>query len=101
MQRSMRKWFFAVLATWVFATPTLAANKPKLVVMIVVDQGRHDYPLPRPDGYGKPPGGSQGYQILKQGTVYLNAAYAHSVTVTEPGHMTLITAWETPFRLLR
>lgn len=91
MQRSMRKWFFAVLATLVLATPTLAANKPKLVVMIVVDQGRHDYPLPRPDGYGKPPGGSKGYQILKQGTVYLNAAYAHSVTVTEPGHMTLIT----------
>ncbi len=28
---SNRKWLFAVLAAWVFATPALAADKPKLV----------------------------------------------------------------------
>ncbi|MBN4050269.1 alkaline phosphatase family protein [Desulfobulbus sp. AH-315-M07] len=62
------------------------------MVMITVDQGRYDYPLPRPIGYGTPPRKSGGYQtFFEQGTVFDNALYAHSVTVTEPGHMTLVT----------
>jgi len=91
MKDFIRKWVFVVLVTFMFIAPVFAAP-PKLVVMIIIDQGRHDYPLPRPDGYGKPPAGSTGYQtFLEQGTVYRNAFYAHSVTVTEPGHMTLVT----------
>jgi len=87
-----RKWVFAVLAAWVFATPALAADKPKLVVMFNIDQGRSDYPLPRPDGYGEPPRSGGAYRaFFTEGIVYRNTYYGHSVTTTEPGHMTLVT----------
>jgi len=92
MNKAIFKWCFIGSAMLASAMPALAASKPKLVVMVVIDQGRYDYPLKRPTGYGPPPGGSAGYQtFLKQGAVFTNTCYAHSVTVTEPGHMTLVT----------
>ena len=92
MQICRTSGWLVVLATLMSAVPTWAASKPKLVVLVVIDQGRYDYPLERPTGYGPPPGGSKGYQtFLSQGAVFTNVCYAHSVTVTEPGHMTLVT----------
>ncbi|HIE01286.1 MAG TPA: hypothetical protein EYP59_13520 [Thiotrichaceae bacterium] len=92
MNNTLLNFCFIASAMLASAMPALAASKPKLVVMVVIDQGRYDYPLKRPTGYGPPPGGSAGYQtFLKQGAVFTNTCYAHSVTVTEPGHMTLVT----------
>jgi len=68
---------------------------PKLVVFISVDQGRYDYPWPRDKkkyqgGYGHSKNG--GYvRFFNGGVIFKNAFYAHSGTLTEQGHVTLVT----------
>ncbi len=61
MQICRTAGWLVVLAALMSAVPAWAASKPKLVVLVVIDQGRYDYPLERPTGYGPPPGGSKGY----------------------------------------
>src|SRR5579863_8199434 len=73
----------AVLA---ISSPARAAEKPKLVVAIVVDQFRYDYLLRFRGEY------KEGIdRLLKRGAVFTNASYEHFPTVTAVGHGTFLT----------
>lgn len=65
----------------------LAAENPKLVVMITIDQLRGDMPQKYYDRFGE--GGFK--YLMDNGTVYNNAHYRHSTTFTAVGHATLAT----------
>ncbi len=68
---------FASLAT---------AERPKLVLAIVVDQFRYDYLLRFRDEY------KEGVdQLLTRGAVFTNAHYEHFPTVTAVGHSTFLS----------
>ncbi|MFN7996527.1 MAG: alkaline phosphatase family protein [Bryobacteraceae bacterium] len=63
-----------------------AAQKPKLLVTIVIDQFRYDYLTRFRDEYH---GGFD--RLLTKGAVFTNARYEHFPTVTAIGHSTLLT----------
>jgi len=63
-----------------------AARKPKLVLMIVVDQFRADYLWRFRDQYN---GGFD--RLTKQGAMFVNAYYEHFPTVTAIGHSTILS----------
>jgi len=77
------KKFLALL----FAVASLfAAEKPKLIVAIAVDQFRYDYLLRFRSEY------TQGLdRLLTRGAVFSNAYYEHFPTVTAVGHSTYLT----------
>jgi len=64
-----------------------SAEKPKLVVVISIDQFRADY-LPRFERHFGPDGFNL---FLKQGAHFMNANYAHSVNKTGPGHAVILS----------
>jgi predicted AlkP superfamily pyrophosphatase or phosphodiesterase len=64
-----------------------AEGRPRLVVVVVVDQLRGD--LPARAASVSPGGGFE--RILKGGVVYDQAYYEHATTATAPGHATLFT----------
>jgi predicted AlkP superfamily pyrophosphatase or phosphodiesterase len=66
--------------------PARAAEKPRLVVVVVVDQMRADY-VHRYGGRWT--GGLR--RLLDQGAVFQQAAYPHLATVTCVGHATIST----------
>ena len=66
--------------------PPPPADTPRLVLFIVVDQGRYDYlerfrPL-LTGGLGR---------LLEESVVFTNAHHDHAITTTAPGHATLST----------
>ncbi len=63
-----------------------AETKPKLVLVIVVDQFRYDYLTRFQGDYS---GGLA--KLLKDGAVFTNARYEHFPTVTAIGHATILT----------
>jgi predicted AlkP superfamily pyrophosphatase or phosphodiesterase len=67
--------------------PAIAAEKPKLVLQITVDQFRGDLPMRYFDRLGK--GGLR--YLLEEGIHYNNAHHAHANTETIVGHATLAT----------
>jgi predicted AlkP superfamily pyrophosphatase or phosphodiesterase len=67
--------------------PALAAAKPKLVVLLVIDQFRADYLERFRSGFG--PGGFN--RLLNRGAVFTNCNYDYAATETAPGHATLAT----------
>src|SRR5215470_427827 len=74
---------FAALGTCCAAA---AAEKPKLVVAIAVDQFRYDYLLRFRTEY------KQGLdRLLTRGAVFTNAYYQHFPTVTAIGHSTFLS----------
>ncbi|MGA8806776.1 MAG: alkaline phosphatase family protein [Thermoanaerobaculia bacterium] len=73
----------AVLA----AVPLEAADRPRLIVQITVDQLRGDLPLRYRDRFGE--GGFR--YFLDRGTWYSDAHHPHSDTETVVGHTTLAT----------
>lgn len=73
------------------ALPTLA-EKPKLVVLITVDQLRGDHPTRLEDRLGD--GGLK--WLMNQGTYYTAAHYRHASTVTAVGHATIATGANAP-----
>jgi hypothetical protein len=73
--------------------PPPAPAKPKLVVLVVFDQFRGDYPQRWKDLYGE--GGFQ--RLMKEGTWFSNCHYPYGITVTGAGHATLATGCE-PYR---
>jgi len=76
----------ALLAAAALAAGAQAPVKPRLVLVIVVDQFRYDY-LTRFDG-----GYSGGIRrLMKEGAVYTNAFYEHFPTVTAIGHSTILS----------
>jgi hypothetical protein len=75
-------------STWIAQTPALAApeEKPRLVLLVAVDQMRHDY-LPRfADALT---GGFR--RLLRDGAVFTNAHLDHYPTVTAVGHATMLS----------
>ena len=75
------------VAALFFAAPSLAADAPKLVLQITVDQLRGDLPTRYYDRLGE-----GGFRYLwEQGVVYRNAHHAHANTETIVGHATLAT----------
>lgn len=68
------------------------AEKPKLVVLISVDQLRGDHPTRLEDRLGE--GGLK--WLMNQGTYYTAANYRHASTVTAVGHATMVTGANPP-----
>src|SRR6266516_208440 len=68
------------------AGPSRPAPKPRLVVVITVDQLRPDYL----DRY-RPQLKSGLAMLLKQGAVFTEAYHDHAVTETAPGHATILS----------
>jgi hypothetical protein len=74
-----------------FLSPVVMAQarvpRPKLVVVIVIDQFREDY-LSRFQSYF----GKNGFNLfLQRGARFTNARYEHGVTSTCPGHAVVLT----------
>ncbi len=64
--------------------------KPKLVVLLSIDQMRGDYW----DSLLKPLNADGGFQTLfEEGTIFQNAHHKHAVTTTAAGHATLATGF--------
>ena len=75
-----------LLALLLFASTSFAAEKPKLIVAIAVDQLRYDYLLRFRSEY------KEGLdRLLTRGAVFSNAYYEHFPTVTAVGHATYLT----------
>ena len=66
--------------------PESSPRRPKLAVLVVVDQLRYDY-LTRFDGLFR----SGFRRLLDEGAVFTNARFRHAITLTSPGHATIAT----------
>ena len=91
--RSARvRLFFALLCIAVFSVPTSAGasaynGRPKLIVVIVIDQFRGDYLERYRDQFG-----DSGFRFfLDHGANFTNCNYNYANTRTAPGHSTLFT----------
>lgn len=85
----MRRLRIAVslLVTALLALPaSAAAQKPKLVLAIVIDQFRYDYLLRFRKDYN-----SGFVRMLDHGACYTDARYVHALTVTAVGHSTFMS----------
>jgi predicted AlkP superfamily pyrophosphatase or phosphodiesterase len=69
------------------SVPASAAEPPKLILQITIDQLRGDMPLRFKDRFGE--GGFR--HLMDKGLHYTNAHYGHSTTFTAVGHATLYT----------
>lgn len=69
------------------ALPATAAETPKLVLQITIDQLRGDMPWRFADRFGE--GGFR--YLMTKGVSFTNAHYRHSTTFTAVGHATLAT----------
>src|SRR5947208_15947539 len=79
------------------AGPSRPAPKPRLVVVITVDQLRPDYL----DRY-RPQLKSGLAMLLKQGAVFTEAYHDHAITETAPGHATILSGrWPAHTGILR
>src|ERR1700726_1325016 len=75
-----------LLAIVLSVASLIAAEKPKLVLAIVIDQFRYDYLLRFRSEY------KQGLdRLLTRGAVFTNAYYQHFPTVTAIGHSTFLS----------
>jgi len=87
-QRKIKLWLSSVsLACLLPALSLQAAEKPKLVLQITVDQLRGDIPTAYLNKMGK--GGFK--YLLNEGVVYKDAHHNHANTETIVGHATLAT----------
>jgi predicted AlkP superfamily pyrophosphatase or phosphodiesterase len=79
---------FLAAALLLFAelAASAAPARPKLVLVIIVDQFRYDYLIRFRDGYA---GGVA--RLLKNGAVFADARYPHYPTLTATGHSTVLT----------
>src|SRR5215475_6868883 len=87
---------FIVIVFWLPATPAqqrpspAQPKRPRLVLLIVVDQFRYDY-LER---FGELFGPNGFKRLLRDGASWAQANYDHMPTYTAPGHSTMMTgAW--------
>lgn len=68
------------------ANPTFP-NRPKLVLVLVIDQFRYDYLMRFRPFFGQ--GGFN--RLLEGGAVFTDCRYDYATTMTGPGHATLLT----------
>src|SRR5512144_2875364 len=74
-------WLLLLAGSLLFAAP-----RPKLVLVIVIDQFRYDYLTRFRSEY------RAGFdRLLKNGAVFSNARFIHFPTVTAVGHSTILT----------
>src|SRR3989442_8056593 len=75
------------LLAMLFATSlSYAAESPKLILAVAVDQFRYDYLLRFRSDY------KEGFaRLLTRGALFTNARYEHFPTVTAIGHSTMLT----------
>ena len=78
--------YAAVLALWCWLTAPPAPARPKLVVVITVDQLRPDY-FTR--WTSQLTGGL--FQLVNEGAVFTDGYQDHAVTETAPGHSTILS----------
>src|SRR5688572_10125201 len=64
-----------------------AANRPRLVLLIVIDQFRYDYLERFGDLFGA--GGIR--RLMNEGAFWVNANYDYTPTVTAAGHAAIMT----------
>jgi predicted AlkP superfamily pyrophosphatase or phosphodiesterase len=76
---------FASLSS-IQAQAPVAPARPKLLLMIAVDQFRYDYLVKYRKDYN-----AGLAQLLSQGAVFTNAHYEHAPTITAVGHATMLT----------
>jgi predicted AlkP superfamily pyrophosphatase or phosphodiesterase len=82
----VKRTLAVVLTVLIVPAAIIAAEKPKLVVAIAVDQFRYDYLLRFRAEY------KQGLnRLLTRGAVFTNAYYQHFPTVTAIGHSTFMS----------
>jgi predicted AlkP superfamily pyrophosphatase or phosphodiesterase len=82
----MKAFMKKLLAILLSAASLFAAEKPKLVLAIVIDQFRYDYLLRFRSEY------KDGLdRLLTRGAVFTNANYEHFPTVTAVGHSTFLS----------
>ena len=75
-----------LMVVLICCTSLAAAQKPKLVLAIAVDQFRYDYLLRFRGEY------KEGLdQLLTRGAVFTNAYYEHFPTITAVGHSTILS----------
>jgi predicted AlkP superfamily pyrophosphatase or phosphodiesterase len=87
MIKLLRCAFIGALAAVFLSAPAVAAERPKLVLQITVDQLRGDLPTRYYERLG-----DGGFRYLwESGVVYRNAHHAHANTETIVGHATLAT----------
>jgi hypothetical protein len=94
---SYLNYFLAV--SWIFISvitiPAFAADSPKLVLQVTVDQLRGDLPTRYSERLGE-----GGFRYLwENGVVYKNAHHAHANTETIVGHSTLALIGKPDLRL--
>jgi hypothetical protein len=77
----------ALVFSLLFALAAAAADKPALVVVIVIDGLPQEQVVKYRDLYA--PGGFQ--RLLNDGAWYGNAHHLHAVTLTAPGHATVLS----------
>jgi predicted AlkP superfamily pyrophosphatase or phosphodiesterase len=83
----MRRFLVAVALAAILHAPATAAERPRLVVLVVFDQLRGDYlerwgPLFGDDGFNR---------LLKDGAWFTNCHYPYATTATGPGHASMLT----------
>jgi hypothetical protein len=83
-----RLWTFLAAVFLPFAAPAASAApaRPKLLLVIIVDQFRYDYLIRFRDAYN---GGIA--RLLKDGAAFADARYPQFPTVTATGHSTVLT----------
>ena len=81
----LRALLLLLFTLWTATSP--AATRPKLVLLLIVDQFRADY-LERFRGDFVPGGFNR---LLSRGAVFANTHYDYASTETAPGHATLAT----------
>lgn len=81
-------WLLALAALTAIADPVPAADKPKLVVVISVDQFCQDYMIRFGDNFS-----DEGAfrRIAREGSRYTQCHHQHAFTVTAPGHAVQLT----------
>ncbi|MDH3636979.1 MAG: alkaline phosphatase family protein [Gammaproteobacteria bacterium] len=88
MRTTIKRVVTSLFALFIIASvPASAGAKPKLVVLITIDQLRGDMPWRFKDRFG--PGGFR--HLMDKGATYTNAHFQHSTTFTAVGHATLAT----------
>ena len=93
MKRPLLGGLTAFLLTLSLRFPTMAGTavdyprRPKLVVIIVIDQFRYDYLVRFRQQFG--PDGFKG--LMSTGACFADCRYHHANTATGPGHATLLT----------
>jgi len=75
------------LATSPFALPQRHDERPRLIVLVAIDQFREEYLLRFEPFFGD--GGFR--RLLAHGAVFTNCQYEQAPTVTAPGHATIAT----------